>query len=179
MNYKSNIYRARFAIFLKWLSYSLILFLLYILQTTPGFFQIFGIKPVFIIPFAVTVVMFEGEFSGAVFAGIAGLLWDMSSGRLFGFFGFFALLLCCLCGLFVIYLIKQNLVNTIIMSAIILTLLFLLDFYFNFVIWGYEKTYILLLTRILPSIIYSAVFVPLYYFIVSKIHSKTEKALNN
>lgn len=72
---------------LKWAVYSFVLLLLYTLQASPALFSIHGIKPVFVIPMAVSVALFENEVGAGAFGLAAGLLWDFSAGKLFGFYG--------------------------------------------------------------------------------------------
>lgn len=48
----------------KFATYIVVMVLLYILQTTPGFLTVFGVKPNFVIPAAVCIAMHEGEFTG-------------------------------------------------------------------------------------------------------------------
>ena len=69
---------------LKWAVYSFVLLLLYTLQASPALFSIHGIKPVFVIPMAVSVALFENEAGAGAFGLAAGLLWDFSAGKLFG-----------------------------------------------------------------------------------------------
>lgn len=170
--------KARIVTFLKWLCYFVILFVLYIFQTTPGFMQVMGIKPILILPFVISVVVFEGEFYGAIFGAIGGLFLDISMGRLFGFFGLFLLVFCCLIGLLIIYLIRQNMVNTILITALAMAIILLLDYYFNFAMWGYEHTHIILLKRILPTFCYSIIFSPLFYLLVKRIFKEAQKHLD-
>ena len=69
----------------KWLLYIFSLFLAFILQTTVGFFQVFGVKPIFILPVMVYISMFEGELAGAVIGIVGGLFWDTAADKLLGF----------------------------------------------------------------------------------------------
>ena len=61
---------------LKWSSYVLLIIIAYVLQTTTSLFVIFGVKPLLLAPLAVCIAMFEGEFAGAIFGAVAGLLAD-------------------------------------------------------------------------------------------------------
>ena len=46
---------------IKYMLLTLCVFVLYILQGTPGFLQIWGVKPVFIIPFCINLAMLEED----------------------------------------------------------------------------------------------------------------------
>ena len=56
---------------LKWSSYVLLIIIAYVLQTTTSLFVIFGVKPLLLVPLAVCIAMFEGEFAGAIFGAVA------------------------------------------------------------------------------------------------------------
>ncbi|MFZ2539986.1 MAG: rod shape-determining protein MreD, partial [Oscillospiraceae bacterium] len=113
---------------IKWAIYSLLLLLLYTLQTTPHLFKLFGVKPVLILPLVVCISMYESVMSSAIFAMIAGLLWDISSDKLFGFNAI--ILLCCsvLISLVCIYYLRTKLINSIGFCLIAALLQGFLDF---------------------------------------------------
>jgi len=60
----------------KWICYALLGLLCAVLQTTPGLFQFGTAKPLWLLPLALAVAVFEGEFAGAVFGAVCGLMWD-------------------------------------------------------------------------------------------------------
>ena len=72
---------------IKWGLYVLLLFFLCGLQSAPGLFSIWGVKPVLVIPMAVAVAFFEREVATGIYGLLAGFLWDISAGKLFGFYG--------------------------------------------------------------------------------------------
>ena len=69
---------------LKWVCYALLALLCAVLQTTPGLFQLDAAKPLYLLPLALAVAVFEDAFSGAVFGAVLGLLWDWLAGRTVG-----------------------------------------------------------------------------------------------
>ena len=73
----------------KYAAYAMILLVLYVLQTTPGLFVVYGAKPMLVVPAAIAIAMHEGELVGGLFGALAGLLCDMGSSMLFGFNGLF------------------------------------------------------------------------------------------
>ena len=80
--------------FLKWGCYVLGLFVCAALQTTPGLFRLGQAKPLFLLPLCLAVAVYEGEFSGALFGAVCGLLWDYTAGRTVGMLALELLLLC-------------------------------------------------------------------------------------
>ena len=57
----------------KHLIYCFGLIFCYVLQTTPGFLQIFGVKPFLVIPAVIAIAMQEGEFTGALYGALGGI----------------------------------------------------------------------------------------------------------
>ena len=68
----------------KWVCYTLLMLLCTVLQTMPGLFQLGAAKPLYLLPLALAVSVFEGEFAGAVFGAVCGLMWDYTAGRTVG-----------------------------------------------------------------------------------------------
>lgn len=60
----------------KYVTYSLLMLVLYVLQSTPQLFSIAGIKPILVFPFAVAVAMFDKQLAGGLFGLFAGILCD-------------------------------------------------------------------------------------------------------
>ena len=87
MNNRPKIRAAQYTV------YGIFMLVLYILQTTPGFLSVFGLKPNLVLPVAMAVAVCEGEFPGGIFGAAAGILCDFSAVSLFGFQG--AILLSC------------------------------------------------------------------------------------
>ena len=79
---------------LKWGCYVLALFVCAALQTTPGLFQLGQARPLLVLPLCLAVAVFEGEFAGALFGTVGGLLWDYAAGRTVGMLALELLLLC-------------------------------------------------------------------------------------
>ena len=64
---------------IKFFTCFVIVFASYIIQTTPGLFEFFGIKPILVLPACICIAVFEGEFAGGLFGFFAGLLCDSAS----------------------------------------------------------------------------------------------------
>lgn len=153
----------------KWTLYSLILFFAFILQTTVGFLEIFGVKPVLILPIIIFIAMFEGEWAGAIFGVIGGLFWDTASDKLLGFNAIILLLLCVSAALLVMYLVRANLWNGILFVLVAALVQGLLAYFFYYVIWSYNHSSLILLKKILPTVLYTTLLSPLFFFLIRKI----------
>ncbi len=151
---------------IKWTLYSLLLLLFYTLQTTPHLFELFGLKPVLILPLVVCISMYEGVMSSAIFGMMAGFLWDISSDKLFGFNAFILLSCSVLISLACIYYLRTKLINSIAFCLIAALLQGFFDFVFYYAIWNYEGVSTILLNNILPTIVYTVVLTPIFYYTV-------------
>lgn len=69
---------------LKWGCYILLLVVCTVVQTTPGLFQFGAAKPLWLLPLGLAVSALEGEFAGAIFGAVCGLMWDYTAGRTVG-----------------------------------------------------------------------------------------------
>lgn len=123
---------------LKWGLWVLLLFLLSGMQSAPAFFSIGGVRPVLLLSAAVSVALLEKNSAAACGYGIlAGLIWDVSAGKLFGFYAL-AVLFCCVG---IAYLaetwLRQNPLNTVWLAAGTALICGLWDAEFYLFIWGY------------------------------------------
>lgn len=160
---------------LKHIIYSLCILVLYLMQTTPSLFKIFGNKPLFVIPYAVILAMYEGEFAGGIYGAVAGLLCDMSSRLLFGFNGFIISFLCIGTALLIIYYVHLSLKGAFLFVFLIMLIRGSLESLFAFGMWGYDNSWKLFFLNTLPVIFYSTALVPPYYFLIRKIYNRFYK----
>lgn len=159
---------------LRWLAYYGLLLLFYCLQTTPGFFSIAGIKPVFVLPLAVCVCMFEEVIPAACFSMTAGFLWDISSDQLFGFN---ALIFFC-CGaaisLLCIYYFHSKMPNSLLFGAAVLLIQNGMDLVFGYLMWGVQGSGMIFLTQMLPTTGYTMLFFPPVFYLIRKVSGGRE-----
>ena len=151
---------------LKWGILSVLLLLFYAFQTTPGLFQLGWIKPILIVALVVCVSMYEGAMASALYAMAAGLLWDISSDKLFGFNG----LILMLCGMFIsllcIYYLHTKLVNSLLFCTVTVLVQGLLDYFFYYAVWNPDGAVIALVRNILPTAAYTVAVTPLVFLLV-------------
>lgn len=79
---------------LKWGCYILLLVVCTVLQTMPGLFQFGAAKPLWLLPLCLAVSAAEGEFAGAIFGAVCGLMWDYTAGRTVGMLALELMILC-------------------------------------------------------------------------------------
>ena len=151
---------------IKWCIYCLLLLSCYVMQTTPAFLSIGGVKPMLLIPLAVTVSCFEQPFSSGIFALFCGLFTDAAADYLLGFNAMILMFACVIISLIHTAYLKSKLADDLLSCIVVLLLQRTLDYFFYYQIWGLDPDQWILLHRFLPTASYSLVFcVPFYYLI--------------
>lgn len=163
----------------KYFLYGVIILLLFILQSTPGFMQFYGVKPMLVIPAAICIAIYEGEFIGAILGAFGGMLCDMSAYTFFGFFSITLFLYCIATGLFIIYLMKNDLKSGVILCSAYLFAIGLIEFIFYYALWGYEGSHIILFASVLPRAVYSTALVPIFYYGIGAIWRGFNERIEN
>ena len=148
---------------LQYTLYSLIFLFLYLLQTAPGALVVSGYKPLLLLPAAVCVAMHDRELVGGIFGTVGGMLCDMSAMTYFGFNAILFLILGTAVGLLVEYLMQGTLLNALLFTLAALTLVMLCAYFFQYGLWNYEGSQIILWKKMLPTILYSTLWALPFY----------------
>ena len=159
---------------MKFLTYFLIVFASYIIQTTPGLFEFFGVVPILVLPACICIAVFEGEFAGGLFGFFAGLLCDSASETVFGFNAFIFLSLCVAVGLSTIYVFRRSTTNILLLCLAAIFIRSALEFFFIFVLYQYENLEAFFYTIIAPQIVFTSVFSLPYCVLFRWLHKKFE-----
>lgn len=136
---------------LKWCCYVLGLFVCAALQTTPGLFQLGQAKPLLLLPLCLAVSVCEGEFAGALFGMVCGLLWDYTAGRTVGMLALEMMLLCFAVGVLVQLYLQSAPGNFAVISAAAALLVLSCDWLFFYRMPGYSGSAQCYLWFVLPS----------------------------
>lgn len=164
---------------IRYLAYSIELLVLFVLQETPGLLPpVESVRPLLVLPAAVSIALFEGETAAMAFGLAGGLLIDFGFGSILGFH---ALLLaggCYLISLTAANLFQTNFFSALLLTAVTAAATFALQWVFFFVLCGYAHAGYALLFRYLPLFCYTTAFMPLtYYFnraLALQVRSKEE-----
>ena len=159
---------------IKFTVYALIVFAAYIIQTTPGLFEFFGISPFLVLPACICIAVFEGEFAGGLFGFFAGLFCDSASETVFGFNALIFLVFCAAAGLATIYIFRRSTMNIMLLCLVAIFLRFVLEYFFMFVLFGYEDLPAFFYTRIAPQIALTSIFSFPLCVLFRKLHAKFE-----
>ena len=127
---------------------------------------LFGTKAMLLIPLAVAIGMYERSMSGLVFGTLAGVLWDFAAVRGDGFFsvclaavGFFS-------GVLVTWYLRNCILSALLLGAVSITGVNVIYWYIFIFSKGYEGATELLTGYYLPSVLYTLIFIFVYYYIV-------------
>lgn len=149
---------------LKYMVYGAELFLIYILEFTPGLLpQVFGEAPMLLTVCAVSIALFEGDVTGMWFGLAAGLLLDVGSTAPFGFYALIHMALCFGCGRLVMFLLRNNAVTSLILSFAAVSLAAAAQWIFLSGA-GMDLTLFFIVRILLPRAIYSTALMPLFYY---------------
>ncbi len=156
----------------KYVLLCICVFVLYIFQGTPGFLSLWGVRPVFIIPFCVNLAMLEEENYKIIVYIIAGLFMEFSAGRIIGLYTIPIILLCTGCSIIVQVLIKPTYRNTVMLAFAVTFIILTIDFLFNYILPGHSGSLIVFVKTVLLSSVYSMAFSVLYYKTIIAIQTK-------
>lgn len=155
---------------LKWGCYVLALFVCAALQTTPGLFQLGQAKPLFILPLCLAVAVYEGEFAGALFGAVCGLLWDYTAGRTVGMLALELLLMCFALSVLVQLYLQGSTWNFALISMVTAALVLSLDWLFFYYMPGYASAALRYIAFVLPSAVLTIPAALLAFWLVQRIH---------
>lgn len=157
---------------IKWTVWVVLAILLLSLQTTPGLFAIFGVKPLLIFPLATSFAFFEDDMSAGIYAVFLGAIWDVATGKSLGFSSALMLVIAIAISLLVLYLVKQNIINCVILTAAGLFCYDVIYYIFYFLIWGHPGSWAPLLYHFIPTFVYTVSITPLFYYGVRFLNQK-------
>ena len=156
----------------KWICYALLGLLCAVLQTAPGLFQFGAAKPLWLLPLALAVAVFEGEFAGAVFGAVCGLMWDWLAGRTVGMLALELLLLCFAVSVLVQLYLQVNPGNFAAVSTATALVVLSLDWLFFYYMPGYSWALSRWLTFVLPSAVMTLVPSLVLFSLVRRIYNE-------
>lgn len=146
---------------------AVIVIITFVLQTTSGFFPApFGIHSCLLVPATVCIAMFEREFSGLFFGLAAGMMLETVSPDSVCFYSVMFTLIGFTSGMLITYLMRNNLVTTLIFTfafTLILNSLYCLFFY---VFDGIEISFAFYFKYYFISAVYTTIFTPIFYLLV-------------
>lgn len=146
----------------KYIVYGVELFLVYIIQFTPSLLpRFFGESPMLLTVCAVSIALFEGDITGMWFGLAAGLLADVGSTAPFGFYGLIHLIICYGVGLLVMYLMRNNIVTSVLLGFAAAAIASTVQWFF---LSGSRDILYFLPQILLPRALYSTITMPAFFY---------------
>lgn len=151
---------------IRYLAYSLEIFIFFMLQQTPGLFpEIFGARPVLLIPVAVMIAMFEPQMPAVAFGVVSGLMMDFGFGGILGINALILTFLCYAVSTISQTILRVNLGTAIITAVWTTAIVVLLGWLFQYVLRGYTAPVYALTSRYFPRFCYTVLLSPLIFLI--------------
>lgn len=128
-----------------------------------------GIRAFLLLPAVVCIAMFEREVAASLFGVFAGVLWDINVVN-DGFNCIVLFLICAVCSLLISHFMRNNVITATVMGVGAVTVYIVIYVLFNYVFASVLPSTKQIFTFFLPSGLFTLVFVPLCYFLVSHIY---------
>lgn len=150
--------------FLKYLAFTIEILIFYIIEGIPNFVpELLNEKPLFLLPIALSIAVFEREISSMFFGMVCGLLIDFGVSSHFGFYTFSLVIVCFFVGYIVGKIFYAKLILFLIINVIFVPLLISLNFFFKYIFMGYNCTLSYYINHTLPVICFTLILVPFFY----------------
>jgi rod shape-determining protein MreD len=151
----------------KWACYGILVFVLFIFQSTIGdMLAIWGIKPNLLIGALVALAMWEGEMVGGIFGLILGFLIDTFFFHISGFYMLLGLFFGVAVGLATKLFINVTALSTMCVGGSVCFLYNIFVFYTHYHMKGEASILTALGRYILPEVVYTTIMmIPFFYLI--------------
>lgn len=147
--------------------YTCLILLCSLLQNTGHLIpSVFGAHAWILVPLVVCISMFEHNLEATIFAVVAGALWDVYSAWGDGFHALMMFAISTSVALLLNYLMRNNLVTSLLLGAITVVFYGLVHWLIFVVIRGTGGAFHSLVTFYLPTMLYTYLFTPVFYILV-------------
>ncbi len=158
--------------YIRYLIYVALIGLSFLLQNSNiALPEIFGARAFVLLPLSVCIAMYEREIPAAVFGALSGVLWDCVSG-IEGFNGLVIMVLSAVCSILISHLMQNNIVTAFVLNTSAVAVYELMYIIVNFGFSGGGISAKQILTFYVPSFVYTVAFVPVSYFVITKIFKR-------
>lgn len=151
---------------IRWILYILLTVISYIYMTTAPQKLLMIRTPLFVIPIAMCVAMFEEPFDSAIMGCAAGLLLDTAQGTLIGLSGIIMLWCCLGTSLLFHFFMRRHIINIIALNAAAVIAQGIIHYFFYYAIWEYDSAGKIFSREFLPVMIGTIIAVIPFFFII-------------
>lgn len=151
---------------IRWFIYFLEIIFFYALERSYNLIpEVFGGRPVILIPVFIAVSIFEKEYASMIFGIVIGSFLDVSIGNFIGIQTIFLFILGYVLGVLFTYFVNLNFLTFFFTSLIVIPLIFGYRFLFFYILPGFDNVQYAFIHHLVPCAIYTAVISPVVYFI--------------
>lgn len=138
----------------------------FVIQQIPGIIpEIFGGRPMLLIPLLVSVVMFQNE-TISIFLGLfVGIMMDVGIGSVIGLYAIIMTLISYAISFFSGRLIKINILSSLIFSFLSITIVYMINMLLTCILYGFDNFVYMFINHYLSRMLYTFALSPLFYFI--------------
>lgn len=154
---------------LQWILFAVFIAAAFI-TTTAGS----SLKPLVLLPLALCISSHTGEMQAMAVGTISGLLLDVACGKLIGYNAVWLVVCCVAVSLLYTYMLRQKLINILLLTAACTLVQGYLDFTFYHAIWGHEDVGLIYTEVILPSNGLTVLSTVAVYFVIKFIADRCD-----
>ena len=150
----------------RYFAYTLEIIIFFMIERTPRLIpELFGEKPIIIVPILLTIALFEGEKAGLGFGIFIALLMETSTSCNFGFFVILLGILGYIVGLISKDVINVNFPTAMMVSSVSLLIFFIFSFFYYSSLESYHGAFYIFWRHYLLKIALSNLTLPLVYYL--------------
>ena len=147
----------------RWILYALMLVVSYVYMTTAPL----NLRtPLFVIPIAMCISMFEEPFDAAIVGCVAGLMLDSSQGTIIGLSGIIMLWCCLISSLLFHFFMRRYIMSIMLVNLAAVFIQGIIHYFFYFAIWEYDSSFGIFLHKFLPVMIYTEIAAIPFYLVI-------------
>lgn len=154
-------------LYIKRIIFALLIILTAVLQNTKGAIpQISGVCAMITVPLVVCIAMFEKSVAALLFGFFAGAMIDMTSITADGFFAAVLVIVAFAVSVLLIFYMRKNIFSCLLMSFIAILFVNTMYWLLFIVLMKVESPVYIYFRYYFPSVFYTFVFTPIYYYLV-------------
>ena len=127
--------------------------------------EIFGGRPLILVPVFIAVAIFEKEYVSMFFGIVIGFFLDISIGNFIGVQAIFLFILGYIIGVLFTYFINLNFLTFFLTSLVIIPFVLIYRFLFFYIIPRFDNIEYAFIYHLLPCIVYTIIVSPIIYYI--------------
>ncbi len=158
----------------RYLAFFLEIVLCYIIQITPGMMpEVFGGRPVLLLPLALTFSVFEDEIPSIFWGVLCGLLADVNYSGPTGYYAIMLAIVCYSASVLMKNYMHTNLLTIMLIATVVIPVMMAGQFLLFYIAMGYDYIWEYFAAHYIARIIFTWAFVPVMYAVNRFVAEKT------